>query len=270
MEAIERNTPIQAPASLSTAEASSLSFDSQDQPLTQWQLEDLYTSKFRKLKIQYTISGAIFGQLISTFWGWSWPLTPIVGILIALFWVHRKYLYAPGDLTDWQIAILKNQDVISPFNYSQIEPDSYDVLLGSNYTRINKGGTEENWTADEVVIMPGECLLAHTIETFRFPHNLKGLLQGKSSWARLSLFVECAGLFDKGFEGTAVLELFNASPNPIRLQKGDKIAQMSFHRTFSSVIPYGSALRKSHYQQQTGAKNSWLTKLNRIVKIERQ
>jgi len=231
---------------------------------------EIYHSVWRNILFKSALIGFVAGQLTCLFFEMPWPLTPFVSLVIALALTYYKYMLSPSDLTDWQIAKLETTGIIRPFEITQVEPDSYDVLLGTSYTRLKKDGTEETWEADEVIIKPGECLLAHTIETFKFPKNIKGILQGKSSWARLSLFVECAGLFDKGFEGTAVLELFNASPNAIKLKKGDKIAQMSFHRTHAAAIPYGSALRSSHYQLQQGSKTSWLTKKQRIVKIEGQ
>lgn len=225
-----------------------------------------YRSSYKLLLVSYGLGGLVAGQMLSLLTSAIWPLTPLLGLILGVTYAYRKAWKSIGDLTDWQIALLEAKNTIVPFNINQIEPDSYDVLLGTSYTRIKKGGDEEHIISDEIVIQPNECLLAHTIESFNFPENLKGTLQGKSSWARLSLFVECAGLFDKGFKGTAVLELFNASPNPILLKKGDKIAQMSFHRTLAGTIPYGSLLRNSHYQKQEGAQISWLTKRERIVK----
>jgi deoxycytidine triphosphate deaminase len=225
-----------------------------------------YKSSYKLLLVSYGLTGLIAGQILSLLTTALWPITPILGAILGVGYAYKRVWKSLGDLTDWQIALLENKGVIEPFNINQVEPDSYDVLLGTNYTRLKKGGEEEYIDSPEIVIFPGECLLAHTLESFHFPEDLKGTLQGKSSWARLSLFVECAGLFDKGFKGTAVLELYNASPNPILLKKGDKIAQLSFHRTLPATIPYGSLLRESHYQKQEGAQTSWLTKKKRIVK----
>lgn len=224
-----------------------------------------YTNSYRSLLLSYSAVGLVIGLLSSLLSLSPWTLGPIVGLFLGLAYAYYQTHYSLGDLTDWQIALLEEKEVISPFNIAQIEPDSYDVLLGNKYTRLKKGGIEETLEAQEIIIQPNECLLAHTIESFSLPKDVKGTLQGKSSWARLSLFVECAGLFDKGFKGTAVLELFNASPNPILLKYGDRIAQMSFHRTLPASIPYGSKLRTNHYQGQQGAQSSWLTKRNRII-----
>jgi len=221
-----------------------------------------YLIHWKNFLALHGFAGLLAGQAASLLFQSSWPAAPITGLIIGLLLACYRAFKAPGDLTDWQIAQLRG--VISPFDPDRIEPDSYDVLLGNQFTRVLPDGEEESWAANETVILPGECLLAHTQETFKFPKNLKGILQGKSSWARLSLFVECAGLFDKGFEGTAVLELYNASPHKILLKAGDRIAQMSFHRTLPATLPYGNKERESHYQGQTGARASWLTKKERI------
>jgi dCTP deaminase len=191
-----------------------------------------------------------------------------VGSVMGILNAYRLVNHAPCDLSDWQIANLP-KGTIEPFNPELIEPDSYDVTLGDEFCQILPDGTTRVVKTDELIIKPGECWLAHTQETFQFPDNIKGILQGKSSWARLSLFVESAGLFDKGFAGTAVLELFNAGSWGIKIKKGDRIAQMSFHRTLPAAAPYGHASRKSHYQKQQGAQGSWLVKNERVVKIEK-
>lgn len=188
-------------------------------------------------------------------------------ILIALGarqWAKYQIEHAPGDLTDWQILKLGKEGVITPFNEELIEPNSYDVCIGTKYARILSDGTVQEFEADETELEPGEFLLAHTIENFSFPDNIKGILQGKSSWARVAVFVEAAGLFDAGFQGTAVLELFNCGKHAVKLNKGDKIAQMSFHRSLPAALPYGPE-RGNHYQGQEGAQASWLGKSGRII-----
>lgn len=210
-----------------------------------------------------TMIGILIGIAAACFKIIEPQLCILIGGTIGAAWAHYRVFRAPCDLTDWQIATLAH--VITPFHLELIEPDSYDVTLGNEFHQILPDGSTKTIQSDEIVIAPGECWLAHTQEVFKFPNDLKGTLQGKSSWARLSLFVECAGLFDKGFEGTAVLELHNSGTWGILLKKGDRIAQMSFHRTLSACAPYGHHLRSSHYQGQEGAQNSWLTKIDRVV-----
>lgn len=200
--------------------------------------------------------GILLGLILTGLLHLPFPATPLLSLFLGLGAAWYRALLAPCDLTDWQIQLISQ--AIHPYCADQIEPDSYDLTLGGTFTQILPDGTKKTWEAAEITLLPQQCVLAHTQETFRFPNNLKGHLHGKSSWARLSLFVECAGLFDKGFEGTAVLELFNASPTPITLKKGSPIAQMSFHRTLACSVPYGNKHRTNHYQNQSGAQPSWM------------
>jgi dCTP deaminase len=215
-----------------------------------------YSNHWRNFLALHGLKGMLIGQGLCILFETPWPASPIAGLILGLWYAWHLALKAPCDLTDWQIQLISN--TITPYNADQVEPDSYDLRLGREFTRIHPDGTKETWSSDTTIIHPGECLLAHTLETFNFPKNVKGHLHGKSSWARHSLFVECAGLFDKGFQGTAVLELYNASRSPITLKEGDPIAQMSFHRTLPCSVPYGNKHRKNHYQNQTGAKSSWI------------
>lgn len=208
-------------------------------------------------------SGAAIGGLLFD----ATILGGVIGLAAGMAYANYRAFHAPCDLTDWQIALLGK--VVTPLRHDQIEPDSYDLKLDNEFHQIQKDGSPKTVHAEEIVIGPGECWLAHTQEIFAFPPNLKGILQGKSSWARLSLFVECAGLFDKGFKGTAVLELYNAGSCGVLLKRGDRIAQMSFHRTHKSCAPYGSPHRQNHYQSQAGARPSWLGKSGRIVPLPR-
>jgi deoxycytidine triphosphate deaminase len=232
-----------------------------DMPMDAKKPEPEYANYWRNFMLLHNLAGMVLGGLIGSFFG-AVPTGAFLGLIAGLFVADQRAFRLPCDLTDWQIALLDG--VITPLRKELVEPDSIDVTLADEFHQIQPDGTAKTIKADEIIIAPGECWLAHTQETFAFPANLKGTLQGKSSWARLSLFVECAGLFDKGFVGTAVLELHNAGTWGILLRKGDRIAQMSFHRTLKAAAPYGSPLRQSHYQKQEGARESWLAKNERI------
>ena len=226
-----------------------------------------YTSHWRNFLAFHGLGAMVLGALLGALGG-SIPAGAAIGVVFGIAVASYRAFRQPCDLTDWQIALLDG--VITPLRREQVEPDSYDVTLADEFHQIQPDGSTKTIRTEEIVIAPGECWLAHTQETFAFPATLKGTLQGKSSWARLSLFVECAGLFDKGFEGTAVLELHNAGSWGIILRKGDRIAQMSFHRTMKATAPYGSPARQSHYQKQTGARESWLAKNERLTSSSEQ
>ncbi len=172
-------------------------------------------------------------------------------------------------LVDWQIkdAVVSMELGITPFDTYQINPNSYDVRLGKSFIRFGHDDSPLDpyymndverrscpfVSEDPVIIMPGECLLAETAETFRIPRYMVACIEGKSSLARLFLEVhQTGGWIDAGFEGTITLELVNHFNRPIKLTPGMPIGQMVFHRTYSCSLPYGER-KGSKYQGQSGA-----------------
>jgi dCTP deaminase len=139
---------------------------------------------------------------------------------------------------------------------SQYQPVSLDLRLGTSFAQLprNQFGSSHQFNETEMLVQPGEFLLAATEERILLPSYVAAVVHGKSTWARRGLMVEAAGLIDPGFEGTITLELKNLSDLPVRLCAGYPIAQMSFHLTDVSVLrPYGSPGLSSHYQGQQNA-----------------
>lgn len=99
---------------------------------------------------------------------------------------------------------------------------------------------------------PGEMALGITAERVAIPDDMVGWLDGRSSLARLGLFVHVtAGRIDPGWDGNIVLEFYNASPRTMNLRPGIGIASISFEVLGSEVdTPY--RLRDdAKYQNQT-------------------
>ena len=183
-----------------------------------------------------------------------------LAVLVVIYSIHVIFI-APGNLVDWQMRLYLALGLLKIDNYRKeaIQPNSLDVHIGRDFARQNEDGSFETFEADFIVLSPGEFVLATTEEFFYFPANLHGVLQGKSSWARLGLYVESAGLFDSGFDGEAVVELTNQGKSPLTLQAGKPIAQMIFIKNLAVANPYGKKkYGKSNYQGQKGAKQSAL------------
>lgn len=179
--------------------------------------------------------------------------------IVSIFLIFLFYFlfFSSGNLVDWQLKLYLKLGFLKINNYKEdaIQPNSLDVHIGNNYAiQLNDGSFKEVVT-DEFILQPGDFVLAMTEEYFYFGPTLHGVLQGKSSWARVGLYVESAGLFDSGFEGTAVIELTNQGKAPLILKKGQPIAQMIFQRNLPVFKSYKV---KGHYQGQTNAKQTWL------------
>lgn len=137
-----------------------------------------------------------------------------------------------------RLTELKDLIVGGVENIRQVGPASIDLRLGNSFSRIlnpmdysdpiELGDTVmyEQFTASEVVMYPGDFLLATTVETVRIPNNMCAFVQGRSSIGRIGLTVQNAGFVDPGFYGEITLELVNESPFPIKLKAGYRIAQL--------------------------------------------
>jgi dCTP deaminase len=89
------------------------------------------------------------------------------------------------------------------------------------------------------VLHPGEFALASTLEYFRFPRDLAGRIEGRSSIGRYGLQVHAtAGFVDPGFEGTLTFELMNTGRLPIRLPAGLQLGQLCFFPVHGVQVAY--------------------------------
>jgi dCTP deaminase len=140
-----------------------------------------------------------------------------------------------------------------------IQPASIDLHLGDQICWAD--GMAVRWGHD-FVVSPNRFYLAHTAESVTIPAHLVAQLDGKSSLARLGLSIhQTAGWIDPGFKGQITLEIFNASAQGITLHRGMPIGQLVLMRlTAPAERPYGSAGLGSHYQGQTGATPSAVTR----------
>lgn len=159
--------------------------------------------------------------------------------------------------------------LIMPFDEKQLQPSSYDVLLGDRFMVIDR---DRRWSTPRPVdlgdpstmvdlytefvvprggfyeLPPGGFVLGHTIEILDVPSNMAAHVQGKSSIARLGIAIEAAGFIDPGYKGSITLEILNMAPVPFLLRPGLPIAQFSFQMLDEEPErPYGHPELGSHY-----------------------
>lgn len=119
---------------------------------------------------------------------------------------------------------------IDPMEPGQIQPASVDIRIGDTYSIVEDScdgvihlGSEIRYKtiqSDRYLLMPGQFVLATTMEYFRLGDDLTAFVEGRSSIGRLGLFIQNAGWVDPGFEGEITLELYNASRCAIELEAG--------------------------------------------------
>lgn len=151
---------------------------------------------------------------------------------------------------------------ITPLSKEQIQPASVDIRLGNTFSIVDDTpsgiitlDSETKYktiTADKYLILPGQFVLATTMEYFELPDDLTAFVEGRSSLGRMGLFIQNAGWVDPGFTGEITLELFNANRCAIELTAGRRVGQLVFAKMDRTAQnPYSGK-----YQGQTGATGS--------------
>ena len=152
-------------------------------------------------------------------------------------------------LSDAEIleAIRKGKIIIDPFREENVGPCSVDLTLSSKFTLFEEGQvvdskrlgeTVKTQTIDakggEIELKPGQFILAKTVEKIAVSKDIAATLEGRSSIARLGVFVHAAGLVNPGSGLTKpvpmVLEVFSQNNSPVKLYPGMKIVQIIFHK----------------------------------------
>lgn len=167
-------------------------------------------------------------------------------------------------LSDEAIMALlqKGTLVIEPLGEQQIQPASVDIRLGDTFSIVEDSSAPiltlsqemayKEIRAEKYLLMPGQFVLATTMEYIRLPDDQTAFVEGRSSLGRMGLFIQNAGWVDPGFSGEITLELFNANRCAIELQAGRRIGQLVFAQMDQAARhPYSGK-----YQGQRGATGS--------------
>ena len=151
---------------------------------------------------------------------------------------------------------------IEPLSEEQVQPASVDIRLGNTFSIVDDTPSGvitleheikyKTITTDTFLIMPGQFVLATTMEYIELPDNLTAFVEGRSSLGRMGLFIQNAGWVDPGFKGEITLELYNANKCAIELKAGRRVGQLVFAGMDESALnPYNGK-----YQWQKGATGS--------------
>lgn len=168
-----------------------------------------------------------------------------------------------------------------PIEDSQWGPTSVDLRLGLDFTKIRKVqgvtisvahglqsvGSTGLWDTDTLkerdkfgkrptfTLSPTEFVLSRTYESVRIPYDLIGLIEGRSTYARVGLSMhQTAPWIHPGFRGRITLEMRNSGPLDIALTPLiDKPCQLTFFRLTSAVeaaVAYGARPTDIYQDQQ--------------------
>ncbi len=147
---------------------------------------------------------------------------------------------------DMKKAMDSGEIKIDPFIPEAIGPCSIDLRLDSvfrvydpgppvdlrNEKDLTRGTRLVDTEGDPFLILPGQFILGQTIEKISVAPSYAGLLEGKSSVARLGIIVHSAGLVNPGTgmkkPGKLTLEIYCMNLSPVYLYPEMQIVQIMF------------------------------------------
>lgn len=141
----------------------------------------------------------------------------------------------------------------SSYGYDVRIADEFKIFTNVNNSLLDPKNFNTNsfveHRGDYCIIPPNSFVLARTLEYFKMPRDVTGLVLGKSTLARLGC-VCIATPFEAGWEGEGVLEFANTTPLPMKLYAGEGAAQILFFRGRYCRTSYAD--RGGKYQGQAG------------------
>jgi len=138
--------------------------------------------------------------------------------------------------------------VVVPFDEKLIGPSQIDLRLGSKFRIFKSGELIDPFDSKSIkrntklldtkgkpfVLHPGQLVLGVTKERTAVPNDLVASIEGRSSIARMGVFIHIsAGHVNPGSGKKSpipvTLEILNMNPAPIKLYPGMRICQLLFH-----------------------------------------
>jgi dCTP deaminase len=175
----------------------------------------------------------------------------------------------------WIRRMAKSNHIIEPFEPHQIKENTtgrvisygtssygYDVRCANEFklfTNINTtivdpkhfdASSFVDVESDECIIPPNSFALARTIEYFRIPRNILGIVSGKSTYARVGIVVSNT-VIEPEWEGHITLEFANTTPLPAKIYANEGVAQVLFLEA-TEICETSYKDRNGKYQGQTG------------------
>ena len=154
---------------------------------------------------------------------------------------------------DYQVSEGKISYGLSSMGYDVRISDEYRIFTNVNSSLVDpKNFSDDNFIerkGSHCIIPPNSFALASSLEYFKMPRNVTGLVTAKSTYARCGLGVPPTVL-EAGWEGVLVLEFSNHTSNSIRLYANAGAAQILFFQGEQPDVSYAD--RDGKYQGQTG------------------
>jgi deoxycytidine triphosphate deaminase len=145
------------------------------------------------------------------------------------------------DLFDETSLSLKLDSVIFRTKKNQNNTIRYGLHSVSEYF------IEETLETGELLLKPGECVLACSNQSISMPLGYMGFVQTKGTLARMFVSAHCTdSQVEPGFSGKITLELMNFSPFEIIIPVGSAVAQLFITRcSTDNCNPYTGKYNQS-------------------------
>lgn len=97
-------------------------------------------------------------------------------------------------------------------------------------------------------LAPNSWILGKSVEYFRMPNNVNAICLGKSTYARMGVFVNVTPL-EPGWEGYLTMEIANLGVHTVRIYCHEGIAQLLFAKGERPLVSYSDKDGKYQYQR---------------------
>lgn len=170
---------------------------------------------------------------------------------------------------NWIMRLAQEQEMIAPFAGEQIKKANisyglssfgYDIRLSDEFKLfsppedllVDPKKMEENlfrYLKTNLCTIPANSfVLAKSLEYFKIPDNVLGIVLGKSTYARCGVIVNVTPL-EPGWEGFLTISISNTAPRPVKIYAHEGIAQIVFFESEQNCsLSYRD--KKGKYQKQ--------------------
>ncbi len=136
---------------------------------------------------------------------------------------------------------MSHSGLFAEVEYVKLHPDAQEPHRTHEADAGNDLKALEDFT-----MYPGQTKLVKTGVALAVPNHCVGLVQTRSSTAKIGIFVT-GGVIDHGYTGECGVVLNNLGDEKVNYRKGDKIAQIVFlpiiEATFKQVESLGTTSR---------------------------
>lgn len=163
------------------------------------------------------------------------------------------------DMIDPFIDTQQREGVISyglsSFGYDMRVASEFRVFTPNIYNSVvdpkdmDERAMVEYEVDDHILIPPNSYVLGRSVEYFKMPSDVLGIVLGKSTYARSGIIVNVTPL-EPGWEGYVTIEIGNGTPLPAKVYANEGIAQVIFLHGEAPSVSYAD--KQGKYQHQTG------------------